>query len=38
MFYAHVTIAFNIDVHDCNDDDDDDDDNNNNNKSNRAFL
>jgi hypothetical protein len=25
MFYAHVTIAFNNDVHDCNDDDDDDD-------------
>ena len=32
MFYAHVTVAFNNDVHDCNDDDDDDD------KSNRAFL
>ena len=35
MFYAHVTIAFNNDVNDCNNDDDDDDDNN---KLNRAFL
>jgi hypothetical protein len=30
MLYAHVTVAFNNDVHDCNNDDDNNNNNNNN--------